>query len=116
MRTRNWLALLVPLALFVGYLAGGPPHALAQDRSRYDRDPVWAKALLEAIKTETATKPRYEYRTRGEATIVFDTQTGISYSFASEKQVRIEDPIAGRVVLRRAETIDQTVGGVIRAR
>jgi len=115
-RTRNWLVLLVPLALFVGYLAGGPPDARAQERGRYDREPIWAKALLEAIKAETATKARYEYHPRGEGTVVFDTQTGISYSFASEKQVRIEDPIAGRVVLRRAETIDQSVGGVIRAR
>lgn len=113
---RNWLVLLVPFALGLGYLAGGPPAADAQDRSRYEREPLWAKALLEAVKADAATKPRYEYHRQGEATVVFDTQTGISYSFASEKQVRIEDPIAGRVVLRRAETVDQTVGGVIRAR
>lgn len=116
MRTRTWLVLLVPLSLALGYLCGGPPVALAQERTRHDRAPLWAKALLEAIKTESASKARYEYHRRGEATLVFDTQTGISYSFADAKQVRIEDPIAGRVVLRRAETIDQTVGGVIRAR
>ncbi|MBL4848208.1 MAG: hypothetical protein JKY65_22045 [Planctomycetes bacterium] len=120
MRNRPLLVVLVPLSLLLGLWLGGLPGADAQDRSsRYERGtPLWGKALIEAIKVDTATKPRYEYHPRGETTVVFDTQTGVSYSLVGEKAktVRIEDPIAGRVVLRRAERIDQTVGGVIRAR
>lgn len=71
--------------------------------------------MIEALKEDVASKPRYEYHSGGKGR-VFDTQTGYSYVLEDEKQVRIEDPVGQQVIRKRLEVLDHTIGGVIRAR
>ena len=114
-RWRRGALALAPLALGLAVLWPGG-GAEAQERGRHDDDPPrWARLVIEALKEDVATKPRYEFHA-GATPRVFDTQTGRSYLIQDERWVRIEDPLAKQVIRERLDTLDHSVGGIIRAR
>lgn len=115
MKDRPWLAFAVCLGL--GALAASWP-ADAQDRRRGREQPAWAEELLNELRTAREQAPnRYQLRSHTSGmTVVFDSTTGQVYELVERKEVRILDPVGGKVVKRLAQQEDQSVGGTVAPR
>ena len=50
------------------------------------------------------------------ATVVFDTTTGQVFELAERKEVRVLDPVGGKVVKRLVQQEDHSVGGTVSPR
>ena len=115
MKDRPWLAFALCLGL--GTLAALWP-ADAQERGGREREPAWAKQLLNELRAAREEAPgRYQLssHTSG-ATVVFDTTTGQVFELAERKEVRVLDPIGGKVIKRLVQQEDHSVGGTVSPR